>query len=241
MLKQNFTNRLGDHWCLSFNDLNQTCALSGSDVGWQSYPVVDGHAIGLVLDKDEQKWLDTCWAMLAEKQPKLTLYAGIPTEFRANAWGCHLANNICPLCLSAKNAMEFHHCIAKVEGGSDQGKNLLKICKTCHVIITNGSEEDRLPREWAAQYHQIMYFGLAFFPRKAHPSRSGNSSCYLESRPESRELLRTLGSGSKSEYVRATALLKRLARAEYQYCRDVGLGKWSWSDIEKRMSPRRLG
>jgi hypothetical protein len=49
-----------------------------------------------------------------------------------------------------------------MEGGSDDPINLLKVCKTCHALITFGCIEDRTPRDMAAFMYQLGTFGLNF-------------------------------------------------------------------------------
>jgi len=43
-------------------DRTREGTLKGSDVDWQSYRVVAGHAIGLILNNEELLWLRKVWA-----------------------------------------------------------------------------------------------------------------------------------------------------------------------------------
>jgi len=60
--RSKFTNRYGEEWQFEYDFARGQGILKGSDVDWQPYPVVDGHAIGLLLSKEELIWLRKVWA-----------------------------------------------------------------------------------------------------------------------------------------------------------------------------------
>lgn len=57
-----FTNQYGEKWEFDYFQSKRQGILRGSDVDWQSYNVVDGHARGLVLNDEEIQWLRRAWA-----------------------------------------------------------------------------------------------------------------------------------------------------------------------------------
>jgi hypothetical protein len=56
-----FTNRYGEEWIFEYDPATSEGILKGSDVGWQSYRVVNGHAIDLILSDEELVWLRKVW------------------------------------------------------------------------------------------------------------------------------------------------------------------------------------
>jgi hypothetical protein len=57
-----FTNEFGEEWEFEYHPVTNTGTLRGSDIDWKSYPVIDGRAVGLILDEDEISWLRRVWA-----------------------------------------------------------------------------------------------------------------------------------------------------------------------------------
>ena len=57
-----FKNRYGEEWIFEYNYATGKAMLKGSDVDYQSYPVVDGHAADLLLNNEEILWLRRAWA-----------------------------------------------------------------------------------------------------------------------------------------------------------------------------------
>ena len=57
-----FENVYGEQFIFVYNrDTGQGFLWCG-DAGWeQPYPVIDGHAPGLILSPEEQRWLQVCW------------------------------------------------------------------------------------------------------------------------------------------------------------------------------------
>lgn len=56
-----FTNKYGEEWRFEYDSATGEGILKGSDVDWQPYRVVNGHAIGLVLSDEELIWLRKVW------------------------------------------------------------------------------------------------------------------------------------------------------------------------------------
>ncbi len=56
-----FTNRYGEEWEFIYDPVRKEGILRGSDVDWQSYRVVGGYALDLVLNKEEIEWLRKVW------------------------------------------------------------------------------------------------------------------------------------------------------------------------------------
>ena len=90
------------------------------------------------------------------------LYHELDTEFAVGSGYCHLTNDTCALCLERKQQFEIHHCIWKSDGGTRSPLNLLKVCKSCHALISFGDIEDVEPRDQAAFMQQLEHFGLRF-------------------------------------------------------------------------------
>jgi hypothetical protein len=57
-----FTNRYGEEWEFDYCPAKRQGVLTGSDVAWQRYIVVDGRAQGLILNDEEIRWLRRAWA-----------------------------------------------------------------------------------------------------------------------------------------------------------------------------------
>lgn len=72
---------------------------------------------------------------------------------------------ICPLCQKPKTEFEKHHVVWRMDGGSDDKTNLLEICKTCHLTITNGCIEDSKLLNLTALAHQMQNHGVDFLSK----------------------------------------------------------------------------
>lgn len=75
-------------------------------------------------------------------------------------------SGLCPLCLKMKKGFDRHHVAPRVDGGSDCKENLIDICKTCHIIITRGSEEDSVKLQLACMGYQLAKYGNGFFVKR---------------------------------------------------------------------------
>jgi Uri superfamily endonuclease len=62
-----FVNRYGEEWRFEYDSSTGEGILKGSDVNWQPYRVVNGHAVGLLLNEEELAWLKKAWAEATSK------------------------------------------------------------------------------------------------------------------------------------------------------------------------------
>lgn len=228
-----YKNEYSESWTFKHDYATNTSILTGSDIGFAHYPVVEGEAWELVLNKGEKNWLRSSWAIATKKSGLTSIYSNHDTEFVAGEKGCWLTNNYCPICLRQKMDFEIHHCIPSVEGGTDDFFNLLMVCNTCHAIITWGSMEDRVPKDLAAFNHQFMYFGMKFFPRNNPTNAKHKHINFLENYPDIKEALSFYDNSNSAEQESFDLVIKRIARYKYRYFRDVGKGLWLWGDCFK--------
>ena len=57
-----FENFYGEQWVFLYDRDTKTAELRGGDAGWQHvYPVQEGRAQGVMLNRDETQWLALCW------------------------------------------------------------------------------------------------------------------------------------------------------------------------------------
>lgn len=74
-----FENEYGEQWVFRFDRRTKEGTVTGGDVSWKVYPVVDGEpGGGLLLSDLERGWLLACWVAAHG----LTGWAG-PAEVRA--------------------------------------------------------------------------------------------------------------------------------------------------------------
>ena len=233
--EREYKNLHGETWRLYFDPLISRAAVTGDDVGWDVYPVYEGTARNLVVSKDESEWLISAWGELMEQRAELDLYAGKDSNFIHYTRFCELSGNFCPLCLAQKSQFDIHHCIASAGGGTNDPRNLLRICRSCHVVLTAGSIEDRIPKERAAFWHQVAHFGFDFFPPlNSHGGRHPDVSFHEQFRRLSYALA-LYAKCHKDEQQIVNQRLMQIARVEYQYFRDLGLGKWPWKDFKSEL------
>lgn len=154
--KSEYTNEYGENWVFEYNYSTNVGLVRGSDVDWNTYAVIEGQAHDLVLNQSEKNWLKSTWSDATKHLNNVGMYLGLDTKFEHNEHKCWLTNSHCPICLKQKRDFEYHHCIWSMDGGSDDYFNMLRICNTCHAILTRGSVEDRVPKDQAVYYHQIM-------------------------------------------------------------------------------------
>lgn len=57
-----FTNRFGEEWEFRYDPLVKEGFLTGSDVDWQTYRVLEGKVPELILSDEEVRWLQKEWA-----------------------------------------------------------------------------------------------------------------------------------------------------------------------------------
>lgn len=239
---------IGDLWIFEYDYSTDTGMVKGSDVDWKSYAVIEGEALWLVLAEDERAWLKSSWEAATKHLSNPGIYLGLDTEFVEDKPKCYLTNDYCPICLKQKREFADHHCEAKVDGGSDDYFNILRICCTCHTIIHNGSVEDRIPRQYAAREHQLMYFGIDFFALDSLLEEDSHESRYrLERSPSLRWLVAQYKSWIEASRGEAKAgreklsrVIKDRARLEYQYYRDVAMDRRFTDDWLRRLEKLEL-
>lgn len=230
----------GEKWLFEFNYLNNTASITGSEVGYDNWPVIEGIPPHLDLDDDEQKWLNSSWAE-ATKNTSISLYMSLETEFLIQDKYCGLTNNYCPICLKKRAEFEIHHCIPSNHGGTNDSHNMLRLCNTCHALITNGCFEDREPRFKAAMNHQMMYFGVSFFPEEdsKNKTKQQRDINYYKDKPLLLKALKEWDNSTPEVKNKIDTELKRVARIDYQYYRDIGRGIWSWKEHCERFHVRQ--
>lgn len=69
--------------------------------------------------------------------------------------------SLCPICLKQREEFDKHHVIWKTDGGSDHPVNILRICRTCHAILTFG-ESEAWYYDKACVAHQQCCYGIEF-------------------------------------------------------------------------------
>lgn len=58
-----FENQHGEQWIFTYNRVTGEAELRGGDTGWSKpWPIVDGNVEGLNLNRQEQLWLEVCFA-----------------------------------------------------------------------------------------------------------------------------------------------------------------------------------
>lgn len=196
-------------------------------------PVIEGKALHIPMNQKSADWLQTTWQEAVGEARHNALYCGLETEFVRGRKSCCLTNDYCPLCLKQKDAFDVHHCVFTALGGTDDVENLLEICSTCHAILHSRNVEDAEPKAKAACYHQIIYFGLDYFPRHNATRKGQENRNYFKTWPNMKILQDYMYHPDTSIQDRVNDILKQDARLKYQYFRDMGLGKWPWHDFEE--------
>ncbi len=56
-----YKNEYGERWIFTYDYATGLGTITGSDVSWDNYQVIDGSAIGLLLNDGELKWLRASW------------------------------------------------------------------------------------------------------------------------------------------------------------------------------------
>jgi hypothetical protein len=229
---------IGDLWVFEYDYFTDTGIVKGSDVDWENYAVIEGEALWLVLAEDERAWLKSSWEAATKHLSNPGIYLGLDTKFVQDKRKCYLTNDYCPICLKQKREFADHHCIAKVDGGTDDYFNILRICCTCHAIIHSGSVEDRVPKRAAARNHQLMYFGSDFCALDSLEEDSHESRYRLEHDPSLERLVAAYKSCTEADREKADRFIKDRARLEYQYYRDVARGERFTDDWLRRLERR---
>jgi hypothetical protein len=221
----------------SFDSATNRAFIKGSDVGWDSYPVIEGVAYGLDLIEEEKAWLTQVWEDATKETTSVGLYLGIPAEFIVQKRFSSLSGDYCPICLERKIDFEIHHCIWASDGGPNTPSNLLRICNSCHAVITRGSKEERIPKNQAAFYHQVMYFGFNLFRHALDTDTNRAAAIFSKRHPQSAKLVCLVDQQSPEQQDIADRRLKAESRIAYQYFRDLGLKSLRWSEHERLFPP----
>lgn len=233
--ERTYTSKEGRGWRFYYDSKIGRARVAGNAIGLDVYPVYDGIAkgLGLNLEEDEREWLANAWVELVAAHGELDMYLGKNTQFLHSEKFCQLSENFCPICLVQKQQFHIHHCIESQDGGPNDTKNLLQICHSCHVVLTSGGLEDRHSKGLAALWHQIAHFGVNFLP--SSDSRGGRhpNVSFHTLYPKASQVLDQYQKCGEEEQREENQILMKYARVEYQYYRDLGLGKWSWSEFER--------
>jgi hypothetical protein len=234
--QREMTTELGDNtWVFSVDAKNRRGFLTGNDVDWHEYPVIDGVAFDLVLSEEESAWLLSQWTEATVNLRGSRLYGGLDTELHLGPKCCYLGDDYCPICLRKKAQFHIHHCIATSEGGLDEIQNLLRVCRSCHALITSGGVEDSVPRYMAAFYHQLAQFGVKFFPRRQRERGRSAGASFFEHYPEFIQVTVNFDTRlSEQQKAHADSMTRNMARVQYIYFRDMARGLWSWEDHRYR-------
>lgn len=192
------------------------------------YPVYDGNMFFWEMPNINNKWLKKEWLKATKNLPLPGIYLDKPTEMMHNKQITWLTTHYCPVCLRQKSYFENHHCVARSNSGQDGYKNVLRICASCHAIITRGCLEERWQMENAALFHQVMYFGLDVFPRKF---RKFDYKEYEETNIRNarfEEFLNNYDNKDVEEKEKFFNFTREMGRYFYQFYRDVVRGVWHW-------------
>lgn len=192
------------------------------------YPVYDGKMLFWEMPEPENIWLSKQWSKATKGVKIPSIYLDKPTEMKHNKQVTWLTNHYCPVCLRQKSYFENHHCVARSDNGQDGYKNVLKICATCHAIITRGCLEERWQMENAALFHQVMYFGLDVFPRKFRKFdyKEYEKTNIRNARFEA--FLKVYDNKDTGEKEKFSIFTLGMGRYFYQFYRDVIRGVWHW-------------
>lgn len=225
MIRSEYVNEYGENWLFELDQEQGIALLSGTDISDAlRVPVIDGCAIGLVLNAGEQNWLRTVWSDGAESNPAFELYRGLETEPIAGKRYCRLSNAWCPMCLARKKEFETHHCVWRSDGGASSPLNLLRICRSCHALMSFGDAQDATPRDHAAFMHQLMHFGMRFLTDQAPQGDERSKESFLEDRPKVRALIASYLDADDDDKSMIDREVRSLARVHYQFARDVSRG-----------------
>lgn len=223
-IESTYENRHGEAWHLLIDQRFSRALITGIDIDWEQHPVYGGFTGTLALSPDEQHWLTGAWTTLEKKYPALSVYRGQRTEFKVGNQSCYLTENVCPLCLKQKTTFDFHHCIASFDGGPDRYSNVLRTCRTCHVILTIDPDKEGRAKERAAFWHQVMHFGFSAFPTLESRGARHPDVSFYDRFPQFLELVESYRSEPPEEQDSLNQTLVQEARFRYQHFRDIGLG-----------------
>ena len=220
---ETFTNEHNEDWWFNYDIENDIGVIWGNDdliLNCKFY-VFDGiYDPQLILSDEEKIWVKDVWEK--HSKPK-SLYLNLDTKSQTTNKITYLENKYCPICLNKTTEFEDHHCIPASEGGSDDTVNMLRICNSCHSLITNGCVEDRYVRHLTAIYHQMFLFGIDFYkmnPLNNKRFRNKDRGLYLN-RPHIKEIIDYYDSLDEKEQIEFNNKFKKRSLYYYKYYRSI--------------------
>lgn len=212
--KAHRTDEFGDSWVFEYNPEDGRGTVTSSDVDWGSHLVLRGFALGLLTSGEDMFWLWRSWRQAIELHGDPGIYGD---EFPGRTSREGPAEDFCPLCLRYQMEFESHHCVWRMDKGSEHEKNLLPLCKSCHALTSNGGTEDRERRDYAAYYHQAARFGAAFFYNASSKKDSKERRTFQSRWPDRIE------GQSRPDRLEEGRMLRNWYEALYVYWRDTAL------------------
>lgn len=91
-----------------------------------------------------------------------------------------MSKDICPVCISEQDEFENHHVIWRYQGGTDDPVNILRVCNSCHGLITRGNKKDRIPRDMMCVAYKLAEHGLEFIRKSGASGDSPLGALLLE-------------------------------------------------------------
>lgn len=61
IFQSSYKNLYGETWIFEYNLKTGIGVVRGSDVDWEEYPVVEGHADDVIMHQEERDWLLSAW------------------------------------------------------------------------------------------------------------------------------------------------------------------------------------
>lgn len=91
------------------------------------------------------------------------------------------ADGLCPICGQHAEPDEWqgHHVIPHSRGGCDRPINIVVMCRTCHLTITNGTSGDAIHLHVVSRLYQMARFGLQFVLYFYRMARKNNEKSML--------------------------------------------------------------
>ena len=224
---ETFTNKCNEQWWFDYNIENDMGIFWSNDslILNKKFYIFDGiPEPNLILEPEEFNWLKDVWKK--HSKPK-NMYLNLDTKSQTTNKITYLENNYCPVCLNQRTSFEGHHCISSSEGGSDDVVNMLRICNTCHSLITNGCIEDKQSRYLTAIYHQICLYGIEFF--KMNPLNNkrfkNQDRGFYKNQPVFKNVIDFYNKlTEEKEQIEFNDKFKRMSMFYYKYYRNVVRG-----------------
>ena len=112
------------------------------------------------------------------------------------------------------------------DGGSDEGVNILSLCKTCHAIATNGDDSDQFIYLMAAHAHQVMVYGLEFYLMKPDNSSRYKGVNLYDTRPYIKDMADIIKKMDQDTYNKENQRLKEEGLFMYKVFREIARGEY---------------